>query len=76
MNVRIVKSASGSYRWYAVPADQPDDHPTMALWLDSGIRFIEGTMHGTISTDGGVRYFVRKRDLIALLTAAGHTPVS
>lgn len=75
MNVRIVKSTRGSYRWYAVPANQPDDHPTLAVWGETGVREVE-TSFGKLTTDGGARFFQTRTKLKAALTLAGFTAVS
>jgi len=73
MNVRIVKAEYGGHPWYAVP-EGAEPHSNNAVWLDSGRRSIE-TSFGRLSTDGGVRFFTRKRLLVEALDVNGHTVV-
>jgi len=59
--VKICRATSGSRPWYCVPL-LSEAHPLEACWLATGQRDVAGR-----STDGQVRYFRRRRDLVAAL---------
>jgi len=62
----ICHSPSGSFRWFAVRDDGKDVHPAEALWIDGGSRSV-ATSYGSVTTDGMLRFFRTRRDLIAAL---------
>lgn len=66
MNFTIAKQAYGSNPWFAVPQGQ-ETHPTNAAWLPSGGPTTLETNLGTVTTDGLVRFFARKRDVLAAI---------
>ena len=65
MKFTIGKQPYGSKPWYAVLTGQ-EVHPTNAAYFDSGIYELE-TSFGKVSTDGMIRFFNRKRDLVEMI---------
>lgn len=62
--VRACKNAYGSRRWFATELPPTASDPFNAVWLPSGETVIH-TQAGPVHTDGHVRFFELKRDLLA-----------
>lgn len=65
MRFTIAKQPYGTNPWYAVLAGT-EVHPINAAWFFVGPTSIETSL-GTVASDGAVRFFARKRDLVAAI---------
>lgn len=64
-----VKMSYGSKPWFAVPAGVTR-HPLNAAWLPQGGDGVIHTQDGPVKTDGMIRFFARKADLLAAIERA------